>query len=328
MLIRKKKSWELSENAVTPESVWLNRRSVLAGLGLTGAGAAAGALGLFPSRGMAADDPSAGLYPVPVNPAYADAGYALTAEKDAISYNNYYEFGSSKDIVKPAQKISIRPWTVEITGLVDTPKTWDIDELLAEMELEERIYRHRCVERWAMVVPWSGFPLRKLLARAGVQNDARYVKFTTFGDEKEARGIRQSPWYPWPYTEGITIDEAMHDLSFMVTGIYGKPLPKQNGAPLRVHLPWKYGFKSSKGIVRIEVTDKKPTGFWQQLQSSEYGFWANVNPSVPHRRWSQEMEWELTTRGTRPTSLYNGYAEEVASLYAPFADELGDDLFF
>jgi sulfoxide reductase catalytic subunit YedY len=309
MLIRSKRSWELPESLATPEAVYLNRRQWLKGAaGLAGAT-------LLPAAALAEEaDPSAPLYPVPRNEAYT-LDRDLTPEDLATTYNNYYEFGSFKSIWREAQALPIRPWTVTIGGMVEQPMEIGIDDLLAKMPLEERLYRHRCVETWSMAVPWSGFALRHLVALAKPLAGAKYVKLVSFHNPEIADGQR-ADWYPWPYVEGLTIEEAMHDLAFMVTGMYGKPVPKQNGAPLRIALPWKYGFKSNKGIVLIEFTDQQPRSFWEDLQGSEYGFWANVNPEVPHPRWSQAMEEMLGTGERRPTLLYNGYAEEVAGLYA------------
>jgi sulfoxide reductase catalytic subunit YedY len=309
MLIRSKRSWELPESLATPEAVYLNRRQWLKGAaGLAGAT-------LLPAAALAEEaDPSAPLYPVPRNEAYT-LDRDLTPEDLATTYNNYYEFGSFKSIWREAQALPIRPWTVTIGGMVEQPMEIGIDDLLAKMPLEERLYRHRCVETWSMAVPWSGFALRHLVALAKPLAGAKYVKLVSFQNPEVADGQR-ADWYPWPYVEGLTIEEAMHDLAFMATGLYGKPLPKQNGAPLRIALPWKYGFKSNKGIVLIEFTDQQPRSFWEDLQGSEYGFWANVNPEVPHPRWSQAMEEMLGTGERRPTLLYNGYAEEVAGLYA------------
>jgi sulfoxide reductase catalytic subunit YedY len=309
MLIRSKRSWELPESLATPEAVYLNRRQWL-----KGAACAAGAA-LLPAAALGEEaDPSAHLYPVKRNETYT-LDRDLTPEDLATTYNNYYEFGSFKSIWREAQALPIRPWMVGIGGMVEQPMEIGIDDLLAKMPLEERLYRHRCVETWSMAVPWSGFALRHLVALAKPTSGAKYVKLVSFENPEIADGQR-ADWYPWPYVEGLTIEEAMHDLAFMVTGLYGKPVPKQNGAPLRIALPWKYGFKSNKGIVHIEFTDERPVSFWEELQGSEYGFWANVNPEVPHPRWSQAMEEMLGTGDRRPTLLYNGYAEEVAGLYA------------
>ncbi len=271
-----------------------------------------------PALALADDggDPSAGLYPVKRNPKYT-LDRDITDEKWSTSYNNFYEFGTDKSISRAAQKLPIRPWTVEIGGMVDKPMTLDIDDLLKKMPLEERLYRHRCVETWAMAVPWSGFPLKALVEMASPTSGAKFVKMTTFKMPSVAplqRGIGALQ-YPWPYIEGLTMAEAMNDMAFMVTGMYGHPVPKQDGAPLRLAVPWKYGFKSVKSIVKIEFVDKQPLGMWQNLQSNEYGFWANVNPKVPHPRWSQASEELLGTHERVPTQIYNGYGEFVADLY-------------
>ncbi|MEC9345091.1 MAG: protein-methionine-sulfoxide reductase catalytic subunit MsrP [Pseudomonadota bacterium] len=310
MLIRRPKGWELPETAVTPEAVFLNRRAFLAGAGLAGLGIAA-----TPRRLLAADGtiPTADLYPATRNETY-QVDRAITDEDINTTYNNFYEFGSNKRIYREAQKLPVRPWTVAVDGMVKQPKTWDIDELVRRIGIEERVYRHRCVEAWSMVAPWTGFPLSKLVALAEPLGGAKYVRFETFMMPKVASEQRAS-WYPWPYVEGVTIEEAMNDLPFMVTGAYGKPLPKQMGAPIRLALPWKYGFKSIKSIVKISFTDQRPVSFWEEIQGREYGFWANVNPEVPHPRWSQATEEVLGTGDRVPTLLYNGYAEQVAGLY-------------
>ena len=303
MLTRTKANWQLKESAVTPENLFLNRRSLLAGM------AAAATVGtLLPQTSRAA------TYPVPKNPAY-QPDIAITPEDLATTYTNYYEFGSSKNIWRKAQKLTISPWEVEITGEVDNPMTVDFSEIENSMPLEERIYRHRCVEAWSMVVPYSGFELSHLVKQVQPNANAKYVVFETFVNRKEATG-QSASWYPWPYLDGITIEEAMHPLTFMATGLYGKPLPKQNGAPWRLALPWKYGFKHVKGLKRIVFTSERPVGFWEQLQAREYGFWANVNPEYDHPRWTQATERQLATGERVPTLLYNGYAEEVAGLYA------------
>ncbi len=241
----------LSENEVTPQAVYLDRRKFMLGAGAVAGSIAVGgrAHGFWgrnaPLPENWKNDPSLPLYPVPSNAAFAGLNGEVTPEKDASRYNNFYEFGSHKQIFEASQALNIRPWTVEIDGLVEKPQIIDIDALLKLMPLEERIYRHRCVEAWSMVVPWSGFSLNNLLERTAPLSSARFVAFTTFMDTNTAPGQRQT-WYPWPYVEGLTIAEAMHDLTFMVTGIYGHPLPTQHGAPLRLAVPWKYGFKSSK----------------------------------------------------------------------------------
>ena len=258
------------------------------------------------------DDPTAGLYPVARNPRYT-VERELTSEDDATTYNNFYEYGSHKNIWRAAQALKIRPWTVKFDGMVEQEREVDFDTLIAAMPLEERVYRHRCVEAWAMTVPWSGFPMAALVDYARPLGSARYVRMETFQDD-EAPGFRQF-WYPWPYVEGLTIEEATNEMAFMVTGLYGKPVPRQNGAPLRLAVPWKYGFKSLKSIVRLTFTDERPVSFWEELQDSEYGFWANVNPEVDHPRWSQATERLLGSGDRVPTRLYNGYGEFVAHLY-------------
>jgi sulfoxide reductase catalytic subunit YedY len=240
----------------------------------------------------------------------------LTDEKISTTYNNFYEFGSSKNIWQAAEKLNIRPWEIKIDGMVEKPRTVGIDDLLKVMKLEERLYRHRCVEAWAMAVPWTGFPMKDFVAFAAPLSSAKYVRMETFMDPSVAPG-QKAGWYPWPYVEGLTIDEATNELTLLATGIYGKPMPRQMGAPLRLVTPWKYGFKSVKSIVRFNFTDQRPKSFWEAIQASEYGFWANVNPKVPHPRWSQASEELIGTGGSRvPTQIFNGYGDFVADLYA------------
>ncbi len=340
MLTRSRPTWRIDERQATTESVFQDRemwrRSGLPRRRMLGAMAAGGLLlaGCRDERDMAGEatsgdaaalppakpDPSAGLYPVPANPAY-QLPQPWTPHELAAGYNNFIEFGSHKKIQLAAQALPTRPWTVVVDGLVETPLTMDIDALLARMPLEERVYRHRCVETWAMIVPWSGFALHHLLDLAGPLGDARYVALETFEDSSVAHGQRAF-WYPWPYTEGLRLDEAMNDLAFMVTGLYGKPVPNQNGAPLRLALPWKYGFKSIKSVTRITLVDSQPATMWNTIAGDEYGFWANVNPKVPHPRWSQAEERLLGTKEDVPTQLFNGYAEQVASLYPDLENEI------
>lgn len=314
MAIRHKQGWELPESLATPEDVFLDRRSLLKGAAAGSILAAPFAASLSRMAAAAADaDPSAGLYPVPRNTRYV-LDRELTSEKITSKYNNFYEFGSHKQIHRAAQKLKIRPWTVTIDGLVERTRTIAIDDLLKQMDLEERLYRHRCVEAWSMTIPWSGFPLKALIDFARPLGAAKYVVFETFKDADMAPGQRQI-WYPWPYVEGLTMAEATNQLAFMVTGAYGKPLAKQYGSPLRLAAPWKYGFKHIKSIVRVSFSDKRPKTFWESLAPNEYGFWANVNPEVPHPRWSQATERLLATGERVPTQLYNGYAEFVGDLY-------------
>ncbi len=321
MLIKRRKSWEMPERLATPESVFLNRRALIKGAGAIAAAAFVGGCDdmVTSARAQDGNDPSAGLYPVARNDRF-QLDRALTDEETASTYNNFYEFGSHKRIYEAAQSLPIRPWDIVIDGEVEAPRTIAFDDLIAQMPLEERLYRHRCVEAWSMAVPWSGFPMRSLVEFAKPLGSAGYVRMETFMNPEIAPGQRQS-WYPWPYVEGLTIAEATHDLAFLVTGVYGKPAKRQFGAPLRLALPWKYGFKSIKSIVRFTFTRERPVSFWQEIQGSEYGFWANVNPQVPHPRWSQATEEVLGTGERVPTLLFNGYADEVASLYANLTDE-------
>lgn len=316
MHVIRRKGWEIPERLATPESVYLNRRQILAagGFSLMG-GLMASSL---PAR-AAGTDQTLDLYPAPRNGKYT-IERPITPEEINTTYNNFYEFGTSKNIHHAAEALETRPWQVTFDGLVEKELTVDIDDLIRKMPLEERLYRHRCVEAWSMTVPWTGFPLAALVDFAKPLGSAKYVRFETFNDPAMASGQRQF-WYPWPYVEGVSMAEAMNDLAFMVTGAYGKPVAKSMGAPLRIHLPWKYGFKSAKSIVRVSFVEEQPVNFWQALNDGEYGFWANVNPQVPHPRWSQAMERDLTTNQRIPTTLYNGYGEFVAGLYAGMESE-------
>jgi sulfoxide reductase catalytic subunit YedY len=312
MNVIRRRGWEIPESCATPERLFFDRRAFLAA---TGAGLAATALpgAAFAQRASDAPDPTAGLYPLKQNPKYV-LDRDVTPEKVNLSYNNFYEYGTSKDVVKAAQQLRIRPWTVKIDGMVEKPQTVGIDDLLKAMPLEERLYRHRCVEAWGMAIPWSGFAMAEFVKYAKPLSSAKYVKMETFMDPAMAPGQRAA-WYPWPYVEGLSMAEATNELTFLVTGAYGKPVAKQMGAPLRLAVPWKYGFKSIKSIVRFTFTDQRPKGLWEALQSSEYGFWANVNPEVSHPRWSQATEEVLGVGSRRPTLLFNGYGEYVAEMY-------------
>ena len=310
MLILRRKGWEIPEHQVTPEHMFFNRRQFM---GVT----AGAALALAGTKARAEEDPSAALYPAQSNPQFADAGRPVTAEEFNTTFNNFYEFSSSKRVSKLAEKLPVRPWTIAIGGEVEKPLTLALDDLLKQVTLEERIYRHRCVEAWAMVVPWAGFPLRKLVEIAKPTSNAKFVRFETFNDPSFAPGQKKGLFgnLPWPYVEGLTMAEAMNDLAFMVTGAYGKPVANSMGAPIRLHLPWKYGFKSIKSITKVSFTTERPVSFWEQLGPSEYGFWANVNPDVDHPRWSQANEQMLGSTERVPTKLFNGYGEFVADLY-------------
>lgn len=317
MLIRTRRGWEIPESRVTPEAVMANRRAVLGLAAATIGGAAATA-----ARPALAQPQGAAVPPLP--PAMRNTRYRverpITPEREVTTFNNYYEFGSHKGISGAAQRLPMRPWTVKVDGMVEQPHEFGIDDLIAAMPIEERVYRLRCVEAWSAVVPWTGFPLSALLDRVRPLGSARYVRFETAAIPGVMPGLRQS-WYPWPYIEGCTIEEAANELTFMVVGAYGKPVPPQNGGPLRVHFPWKYGFKSGKSLVRITLTDRRPKSFWETIQGNEYGFWANVNPEVPHPRWSQATERVLGTNERIPTQIFNGYGEFVAHLYTNMPNE-------
>ena len=312
MLIKRRKGWEIADRHATDEGIYLKRREFVAALGL--GGAIGGALLAAPGPALAQDaDPSAKLYPAKRSDRYGTPE-PVTGERQATTYNNYYEFDTDKSIWRAAQKLKTRPWTIAVSGMVEKPFEIGIDDLVRKFPIEERLYRHRCVEAWSMAVPWSGFALKALVDLAKPLASAKYVVMTTFMDPAMAPGQKQF-FYPWPYTEGLTMAEATNELAFIATGIYGKPLPKQNGAPLRLAAPWKYGFKSTKGIQRFIFTDERPQTYWMALGAREYGFWANVNPEVPHPRWSQASEEILGTGNRVPTLLYNGYGDQVASLY-------------
>ncbi len=296
MRIIRRRGWEIAESQVTPESVVLNRRSLLGGT--------AGLLASAGLAGQAFGDP---------NPKYV-AGRPLTDEKYATTYNNYYEFSESKNLWRDAQALKTSPWTIELAGMVKRPRKIAFEDLLKQVAIEERIYRHRCVETWAMTVPWTGFPMSELLRVAEPLGSAKYLAFET--DQDKSMGGLSVPLYPWPYVDGLAIDEAANELAFMTTGMYGKPLPPQNGAPIRMTTPWKYGFKQVKSIIKVTFTDKRPRCFWQDINASEYGFWANVNPDVAHPRWSQANEKLLGSNEMVPTQIYNGYGDFVAGLYS------------
>lgn len=308
MHVTRRHGWEIPEHRATPEGVFLDRRALLGGA----AGLAVASL-LAPGRAFAAADPTSDLYPATRNPAFT-LDRALTPEKYSADYNNFYEFGTSKTVLPAANALKTRPWTIQIGGLVEKPFEIGVDDLIRKMPLEERLYRHRCVEAWSMSVPWTGFPLSKLVALAKPAAGAKYIRMETFLDKAMAPGQR-SFFYPWPYVEGLTLEEAANDLAFVATGVYGKPLANQFGAPIRLVVPWKYGFKSVKSITKISFVAERPKTFWEGLQAAEYGFWANVNPAVPHPRWSQATERVLGTDERVPTLIYNGYGEQVAGLY-------------
>jgi len=317
MLIKKNKEWNFYKN-ITPESTFINRRSILKSMGF-----AAISSNIIMQNAFAAaqNDPRNDLYPVKENREFNLEEFdikggvrKLTEENSVTSYNNYYEFGATKNIKRAASKLITSPWNISFKGLIDNEFEIDFDDLLKKVSLEERVYKLRCVEAWSMVVPWSGFSLKSIIKMAQPKSNAKYLVMKTFFDPDKAKSQRQD-WYPWPYTEVITIDEAMNDLTFIATGVYGKALPNQNGSPLRLVVPWKYGFKSIKSIVSFEFSAERPKTFWEEIQPKEYGFWANVNPKVKHPRWSQEQDKDIGSNRMYPTEIYNGYSKWVASLY-------------
>jgi methionine sulfoxide reductase catalytic subunit len=319
-------SWRLPERLATPESVYLDRRQVLRGLGL-------GTLAMTVPRWAQAGDATlpnvpaamirpavrdrfADRFPAKRNDAYGVGGRQQTPEAVSARYNNFYEFTTDKDRVwQLAKDYEIKSWKVAVRGLVKKPRTLGLDDVFKRFPLEERLYRFRCVERWSMQVPWTGFPLRSLIDSLDPLPSAKYVRFGAILDRKGLPGIASQPWYPWPYYEGLRLDEARNPLAFVVVGSYGHALPMQHGAPWRLAIPWKYGYKGPKSLVEIELTDQQPHTFWNDTTPAEYGFYSNCDPSKPHPRWSQEWEQDIGTSETRETLLYNGYADEVGSLY-------------
>jgi len=304
---------KILSSEITPEHLYLTRRQFIA----TASAVAAGAL--LSTCGVPTPTPPAQptiAQPSPqANKNTDELGDKLTPFDTVANYNNFYEFSLDKESVAPrARDFKTSPWAVQVGGLVDKPHTFGLEDLF-KFEQEERIYRLRCVEAWSMVIPWLGFPLSKLLARVEPQSKAKYVRFETLLDPKQMPGQRDS-YFDWPYVEGLRLDEAMHDLTILATGLYGKPLPPQDGAPLRLVVPWKYGFKSIKSIVKIDLVEEMPISFWMHSAPHEYGFYANVNPDVSHPRWSQATERRIGEFSRRETILFNGYADQVAQLYA------------
>jgi methionine sulfoxide reductase catalytic subunit len=309
--MRKRLDTEIKPSQITPESVFLNRRTVLH------AAVAAGLLPSIMSSVEAATMPASGVFDDVKKWSGSTTDKANTFQ-DITTYNNYYEFGTGKsDPAANAHTLKTSPWSVQVTGEAARTGTFTLEDILKPHDLEERIYRHRCVEAWSMVVPWDGFPLADLLKRFEPTSQAKYVQFFTLNDRAQMPGVRY-PVLEWPYREGLTIAEAMHPLSFVAVGIYGKVLPNQNGAPLRTVIPWKYGFKGTKSIVRIHFTDRQPETSWNMAGPQEYGFYSNVNPEVDHPRWSQATERRLgggLFSPRIPTQMFNGYGDQVASLY-------------
>jgi len=310
MLIRSKPDIRPSE--ITPRDVYRRRREFLQAAGAIGGAAALGAAGILAGPRRA----RAGAKLADVRKSAFSTAEERTPFKDVTTYNNYYEFGTDKD--EPAENahtLKTRPWTVAVEGEVGKPKVFDIEELLKLAALEERVYRMRCVEGWSMVIPWVGYPLSELIKRVEPTGKAKYVEFVTLADPQQMPGIRM-PVLKWPYVEGLRMDEARHPLTILCLGLYGEALPNQNGAPVRVVIPWKYGFKSGKSIVKIRFTERQPQTTWNIAQPREYGFYSNVNPEVDHPRWSQAKERRIGEFGKRPTLMFNGYADQVAAMYA------------
>ncbi|MFQ5664153.1 MAG: protein-methionine-sulfoxide reductase catalytic subunit MsrP [Terriglobia bacterium] len=320
MLIRVPKGWETPEREVTPEGVYRSRRRFLQGaaVGVTGFGLAV--LGLSRAVNPFASEPP-GIDNLPPLPAERNSKYAperpITSERIVGGYNNFYEFTLDKGrVAELAERFRSRPWEIEVAGAVEQPRRVDVDELIRQMPLEERVYRLRCVEAWSVVVPWIGFPLARFIAWARPTSAARYLRMVSFDRPAEAPGQKSMSQLPWPYFEALTLAEARNEVALLVVGSYGHRLPNQNGAPIRLIVPWKYGFKSIKSIVRFEFTRRRPRNFWNVVAPREYDFSANVNPGVPHPRWSQATERDVATGKRIPTRLYNGYEKYVAHLYA------------
>lgn len=325
---------KIRPSEITPEHIYMSRRKFMVGVGALAASSAALAACIAPTQPVApaadkappaaADEPEVAEVqaeaPQEDTTPFAsketdELGDALTPYRAITNYNNFYEFSMDKEAVAPlSQELRTSPWTVQVGGLVNNPKTYDVDDLLKRFSQEERIYRLRCVEAWSMVIPWLGFSLADLLQEVEPTSAAKYVRFETLYDPEQMPGQKVN-WYKWPYVEGLRLDEAMHDLTLMATGLYGKALLPQNGAPLRLVVPWKYGFKSIKSIVKIDLVEEMPVSLWMAAAPNEYGFYANVNPDVDHPRWSQRSERRIGELSRRATLPFNGYAEEVAHLY-------------
>ncbi|HSJ88524.1 MAG TPA: protein-methionine-sulfoxide reductase catalytic subunit MsrP [Anaerolineales bacterium] len=304
----KYKSIPVKSSEITPYSQYVSRRDFLKAAGLVTGSALLAACSPKGTATPAADAPN---YPVEKD----ELGDPTNSFEDITHYNNFYEFTTDKQgVSRLAEQFHPKPWTVEVYGLVNKPKTYAIEDLLSKFTQEERIYRLRCVEAWSMVIPWTGFTLSSLLKEVEPTSAAKFVRFETVNRPDEMPGL-DGLFYPWPYQEGLRLDEAMHNLTILATGLYGQPMPNQNGAPIRLVVPWKYGFKSIKSIVKIELVDKQPATLWNSIGPNEYGFYSNVNPDRPHPRWSQASERRIGELSRRPTLIFNGYAEQVADLY-------------
>lgn len=325
------KPWHSSRIKATDEKNYFNRRQILKQLGLATGGLLTYSTFLSSCNSTNAAKTSDGkgntfsfpgmeeMYPAKRNEKYT-LDRPMTKEYDATHYNNFYEFinpqgDSIYTIYQYVDPFDTSDWTFKVSGQCSNKGTFELADIIKKIGLEERTYRFRCVERWAMAVPWTGFPFAKLIEYLQPTSKAKYIKMVTASKPKEMIGIKNQPWYPWPYQEALRLDEGMNELTFIATGLYGKPLPKQNGAPMRLVVPWKYGYKNVKSIVSIEFTEKQPKTFWNELAPNEYPFISNIDPYVPHPRWSQAEEWLLPDGDPRPTLKYNGYGEYVASLY-------------
>jgi sulfoxide reductase catalytic subunit YedY len=313
-----KKADEIKGGEITPKHLYLNRRSFIRGAVLAGSTLATGALYkklTGHSQESRAGDKIEAVEAMPPSTGAGVLNEARTSYQDVTHYNNFYEFSTDKQAVAPKSRGFItRPWTVAVEGLVSKPGVYDLDDLLKISPPEERVYRHRCVEGWSMVIPWVGFPLARLLDRVQPTSQAAYVEFVTLVDPAQMPNVR-TDLLEWPYVEGLRMDEALHPLTILASGLYGETLPPQNGAPLRLVVPWKYGFKGIKSIVKIRFVDSQPKTTWSQYAPKEYGFYSNVNPHVDHPRWSQARERRIGELGMRDTLMFNGYADQVAQLY-------------
>lgn len=310
---------KIRSSEITPEHIYLSRRKFMVGIGALATSALVlSACG--PQKTASASSTETETNPnqeeiIPVSAQTDELGDELTPSESVTNFNNYYEFTTDKEgVAGLSQEFQTSPWQVKVGGLVNNPKTYDIDDLRKKFSQEERIYRLRCVEGWSMVIPWMGFPLAQLLKEVEPTSQAKFVRFETIFAPEQMPG-QKSPWYNWPYVEGLRLDEAMNDLAILATGLYGKQLLPQNGAPIRLVVPWKYGFKSIKAIVKIDLVETMPVSLWMAAAPNEYGFYANVNPEVPHPRWSQATERRIGEFGRRNTLMFNGYAEQVAYLY-------------
>jgi sulfoxide reductase catalytic subunit YedY len=302
---------KIKSSEITTKEDYLSRRDFLKTAGIVTAGAA-----LLAACGTQEEIPATpATQSLPADQEAAPLSEELTPQDSVLNYNNYYEFTTDKErVAKLAKDFKSSPWTVEVSGLVNKPQTFGVEDLISKFTIEERIYRMRCVEAWSMVIPWNGFTLASLLAAVEPTSDAKYVRFETLADPDQMPGLSNG-LYPWPYQEGLRMDEALNDLTILSTGLYGETLAGQNGAPIRLVVPWKYGFKSIKSIIKIELVAEQPSTFWEDIAPNEYGFYANVNPAVAHPRWSQATERRIGELKRRETLPFNGYAEEVAHLY-------------